>query len=54
MRRQFILGIEEMVNSQKTFELEEDEIVEILLELAPKRVPGIMMMRAATIKEKGV
>jgi len=54
MRRQFVLGVEEKVNNQNTFDLNENVISKIFLELAPSRVHGIMMMRTSIIKEKGI
>ena len=51
-RRQFILGVEEIVNSQTRFELDEDAVLKTLLELAPQEVRGIMIFLTTIIKKK--
>ncbi len=52
MRRQFILGVEEIVNSRKSYELDENQVLEILLELAPQEARGLMIFVTTIIKRK--
>ena len=52
-RRQYTLAIEENINRWKSFELDEDALLKIFLELAPERFQGSMQFFATIIREKG-
>ncbi|MBU4316259.1 MAG: sulfatase [Proteobacteria bacterium] len=54
VRRQFLLAMEEKIHTQKIVELDEDNVLKILLELAPKGLRGMMMIVGSVIKQKGV
>ncbi|MCP4752771.1 MAG: sulfatase [Proteobacteria bacterium] len=53
MKRQFVLGIEEIINGRKLFELDEDAVLDAMMTLAPERNKGPMAFIATIIKQKG-
>ena len=52
-QRQFVLGIEEIVNARGLNELDEDRVVEIFQNIIPNRQMGLLLWVAEIIKEKG-
>jgi hypothetical protein len=53
MKRQFVLGVEEIINGQRLKELDEDKVMEIFMNITPKGQQGTLRWIAGIIKEKG-
>ncbi len=53
MKRQFVLGVEEIINGQRLKELDEDKVLEIFMNITPKGQQDPMRWIAGIIKEKG-
>jgi hypothetical protein len=52
-QRQFVLGVEEIVNAQGLNELDEDQVVAIFQNIIPPKQMGLFLWIAEIIKEKG-